>query len=273
MAVLHQAHPTRSTNTPAGRHDCGCKGTNDTLPKLVSFFRHHGHLEISYSASINIPKDLGLKSSCRRCQLKTEGGVETAINAIHCGPDSLIEQRFMKTMFISLIELRLQQDNPNLPELHNEKDVPYDAKRAAPTSPISNAPPTSRPAPQDWDWDNIWHEFAKAFELRRDRVNVAELLRDLSELKDLKYQDWWKSVLRRLGGEAFLTLEGYVGAGLVMPPKSTEMSAWRRDAGIIQSVDDLFDLYVNIDSQVYGYVHAHKMLRVKCLCCCGSRPK
>ncbi|KAI0908714.1 hypothetical protein F4823DRAFT_597929 [Ustulina deusta] len=245
-------------HTTTARHNCGCQGTNDILPKLVSFFRGRGHQATSYSHETQIPKDLGLGSACLRCQLETESGVEMAINAIHCGPDSLIEHGFIKAMFVSLIELRLREDNnsPNRPETHDEEDLDPDGELAGPTSATATA---RRP----WDWENIWYEFAKAFELRRDRVNVAELLRDLAKLPAPRYEGWWVSVLRQLGAEALLTFEVYVSTGLISRPQPTVLSALRSDVRVIRSINDLFDVYVNIDSRVHGYLHAHKMLRIK----------
>ncbi|KAK5627071.1 hypothetical protein RRF57_002786 [Xylaria bambusicola] len=233
------------------RHNCGCEATSDVLPKLVAFFRNHGHEEKSYSNEIHIPEDLGLESSCWECQLNTEIGVETAVTALHCGPDPLITHDFVEALFVALIRLRLQEDDDTSTSSDGEES---DSQHSG--------------ASRGWDWDVIWYEFTKAFELRRNRINVAQLLRNLSELRTPRHQEWWIAVLKSLGVEALLTYENYIASGLTEDPAASVLSAMRRDAKIIQSVDDLFDLYVDIDTRVYGYVHAHKMLRIKCLCCC-----
>ncbi|KAI0522141.1 hypothetical protein F5B22DRAFT_592952 [Xylaria bambusicola] len=233
------------------RHNCGCEATNDALPKLVAFFRSHGHEAQSYSNETPIPEGLGLESACWKCQLNTETGVETAITALHCGPDILITHDVVEVLFLSLIRLRLQEGD--------------DDSSASGESEESDA--QDEVASLAWDWDNIWHEFAKAFELRRNSIDVAKLLHNLSELESPRHQKWWVSVLRGLGAEALLTYEDYISSRLTKNPGASVLSVMRRDAKIVQSVDDLFDLYVAIDTKVHGYVHAHKMLRVKCLCC------
>ncbi|KAI0542629.1 hypothetical protein GGR58DRAFT_522729 [Xylaria digitata] len=260
--------------TETSEHQCGCEGTNHTLPKLVSFFRADGAEEISYSGETVIPEDIGLHSPCAHCQLETERGVETAISAIHCGPDSLIEHKVIGWMFISLIELRLgQEEGFSIPETHSEgedshhEDEFVPPMRSASTVSSISSRSSDSELQSGWDWDHIWHEWAMAFELRRDKVDVAVLLRDLSELPIPRHRGWFAAVLQRLGAEALLAFEGYASMGLVSEqPSVAELSAWRRDLETIQSIDDLFDLYVDIDSRVLGYIHAHKMLRAKWRC-------
>ncbi|TGJ79447.1 hypothetical protein E0Z10_g9330 [Xylaria hypoxylon] len=268
MVVFHEVRPT-PWGTTTGKHQCGCQGTNHTLPKLVSFLRDDGHQEASYGDETPIPEDIGLQSVCAQCQLKTERGVESAIGAIHCGPDSLIEPDIIEWMFISLIELRLQEEGPSIPEKHEKSKNSYLNKLVTPvrrTFTISSKPRGPIPRSTGWDWEYIWYEWTKAFELRRDRVDVAVFLRDLSELPIPSNHNWWAAVLRKLGVEAFVAFETYVSGGLVSRPSSTELSALRRHVEIIQSIDDLFDLYVNIDARVLGYLHAHKMLRTRWQC-------
>ena len=242
----------------APRHNCGCEGTNDLLPKLVAFFRGHGHEVESYSIETQIPDGLGLESSCLNCQLRTEEGVETAITALHCGPDALITHEFFEAMFVALIRIRLQQEE--------EEDDGNDHDSIS--SDDEDSDESTRTGSGGWDWDNIWYEFTKAFELRRNRLNVAQLLRNLSELRIVSDEEWWISVLQSLGVGALLNYEDYRSTGLTEKPPASELSAMRRDVQILHSIDDLFDLYVDIDARVHGYVHAHKMLRIKCLCCC-----
>ncbi|KAI0425010.1 hypothetical protein F5Y09DRAFT_322816 [Xylaria sp. FL1042] len=245
MGVFHGSMPPPSSIL-ACRHSCGCPSTNHSLPKLISFFRAYGHEATSYSSSTHIPKDLGLESSCPQCQLKTESGVEMAISAMHCGPDSLVNHAFVRAMFISLIDLRLQHE-----EEMNTNDDDYDSGSESEVTPTA-----------DWDWENIWYEFIKAFELRRDRVDAIELLLDLSEREGLQYQDWWCAVLQRLGVEALLTFEVYVSEGLVVRPEPTDLSALKRDVKLIQSIEDLVDVYVDLDRRVHVVVQAHKILPV-----------
>ncbi|KAI0975677.1 hypothetical protein F4678DRAFT_418027 [Xylaria arbuscula] len=258
-------------NMPTFRHTCGCQGTNDILPKLVSFFHYYGDQEDAYSDSYPLPEDLGLESACLRCQLKTESGVEMAITAMHCAPDALIEDGFIVALFMFLIDLQLQQEEDWSDSGSDYSDSSNSTNSV--TTIISRSPPDHNPTPWEWDWEYIWFEFTKAFELRRDRVNVAELLSDLSGLAFLRHEKWWTSVLRRLGFEALFAFEGYVAAGLVDSPSMDEAEGLRRDAEMIGSVEDLFDLYVSIDSRVRGWLHAHKMLRVRCLCCSSCRIK
>ncbi|KAI0805168.1 hypothetical protein GGR55DRAFT_698546 [Xylaria sp. FL0064] len=245
MGVLREIMPPPSSAL-AARHTCGCLGTNHSLPKLVSFFQTYGHEATSYSSSACIPESLGLKSACLRCQLKTESGVEMAINAMHCGPDFLIDHTLIQAMFISLIDRRLQ---------HEEDIISRDGSGSELiVTPTAN-----------WNWDNIWHEFVKAFELRRNTVDVSELLHGLSELTILRHQDWWCAVLQRLGAEALLTLEVYVSEGLVVRPEPTELTALKRDVELIESAEDLSHIYADIDRRIHGVVQARKVLRVVCL--------
>ncbi|KAF2970631.1 hypothetical protein GQX73_g2924 [Xylaria multiplex] len=260
-----------SLDTATRKHQCGCQGTNHTLPKLISFFQDDGADEMAYSSETVIAEDIGLRSPCAQCQLETERGVETAISAVHCGPDSLIEHSVIEWMFTSLIELRLkQEEDHSIPEAqldgenshHGDEFVPP-TRSTSTVSSISSRSSDSR-LQSGWDWDHIWHEWAMAFELRRDKVDVAVLFRNLSELPVPRHRGWFAAVLRRLGAEALLAFEGYVSTGLVsVQPSVVELSACRRDVEVIQSIDDLFDLYVDIDSRILGYLHAHKMLRAR----------
>ncbi|KAI1349723.1 hypothetical protein F5Y01DRAFT_316557 [Xylaria sp. FL0043] len=251
MGVLHEMMPP-PPSALAARHTCGCPGTNHTLPKLVSFFQTYGHEATSYSSSARIPESVGLKSACPQCQMKTENGVEMAINAMHCGPDFLIDHGLIQAMFISLIDRRLQRKK-NIHEAE-EESLCTSEERGSGTE-----------LEWDWDWDGIWHEFVKAFELRRNRFDVGALLRGLSEITILRHQEWWCAVLQRLGGEALLTLEVYVSEGLVARPKQTELAALRRDVGLIESAEDLSTVYVDIDRRIHGVVQPRKMLRGVCL--------
>ncbi|KAI1276410.1 hypothetical protein F5Y07DRAFT_399405 [Xylaria sp. FL0933] len=252
MGVLHEIMPPPS-NALAARHTCGCPGTNHSLPKLVSFFQTYGHEATSYSASARIPENLGLKSACLQCQMKTENGVEMAINAMHCGPDFLIDHGLVQAMFISLIDRRLEQkkQNKNINEADEER--------------VCTSEESGSGTELEWDWDSIWHEFVKAFELRRNRADVGELLHGFSEITILRHQEWWCTVLQRLGAEALLTLEVYVSEGLVARLKTTELAALKRDIELIESAEDLSGVYVDIDRRIHGVVHARKMLRVVCL--------
>ncbi|GAW24996.1 hypothetical protein ANO14919_145940 [Xylariales sp. No.14919] len=271
MTISHHARPSPMSPVP-GTHRCGCQGTNHALPKLVSFFQNDGDRELSYDDEIPLPEDMGLESACAQCQLKTQRGVETAISAIHCGPDSLVDHNIIAWMFISLLALRRQQGSLRVPEPHDESEdlddgderVIAPARTTTTTSYVSSRTPI--PTPRRWDWEYIWREWVKAFELRRDRVDVAHLLRDLSKLSLPRRESWWPAALQELGVEALLVFEDYMSMGLVPPPSSTDLSAWRRHVDIIQSIDDLFDLYVNIDTQVHGYTHAHRMLRMRWRC-------
>ncbi|KAI1299754.1 hypothetical protein F5Y03DRAFT_247149 [Xylaria venustula] len=262
-------------NMPAFRHICGCQGTKDILPKLVSFFHYYGDQEAAYSDSCPLPEDLGLKSACLRCQLKTESGVEMAISAMHCAPDSLIEDGFVVALFMFLIDLQLQQEEDwsDAGSDYSDSSSSTSSNNTI-TTVISRSAPEHNPAPWEWDWDYIWFEFTKAFELRRNRVNVTELLSDLSGFSFLRHEEWWTSVLRRLGLEALFTFEGYVAAGLVVDsPSTAELEVLRRDVQMIGSVEDLFDLYVSIDSRVCEWLDAHKVLRARYLCSSSCRIK
>ncbi|KAI1121735.1 hypothetical protein F5Y10DRAFT_288068 [Nemania abortiva] len=252
-----------------GTHTCGCPSTNDTLPKLVSFFQGYGSNKILYSDNpISpfrfIPKNLGIESVCSSCQLKTQAGVEEAISAIHSGPDIFVDHNVLSEMFFSLIELRLQQEGPVAPEMHKSQEGPYESLAFNPTNGRSTLDtPPSTPKSTKWNWEHIWHDFVKAFELRRDRANVAELLRDLAKLSMLKHESWWIALVQKLGAEAFLSLELYISKGSVPEMSSIELSALKRDVTLIQSVDDLFDVYVEIDSRMHGFVYAYDTLRIR----------
>ncbi|KAJ8129405.1 hypothetical protein O1611_g4227 [Lasiodiplodia mahajangana] len=255
MATIPQAEPLT--------HSCGCQSTNHDLPKLVTFFREYGNTEAAYRDQptlrlLQIPEDLGLRSPCAQCQLKTESGVETAICAIHCGPDALVEHDIMRDMFMSLIELRLQQETSVL--LYTSDKCEGFHHEFGPVS-ITLDPPA--PESASWKWEYIWHEWAKAFELRRDRVNIPELLNDLAKLPTLHRQKWWVALIRRLGREAIGTYGVYVSQGSVHRPSRLEWSALCREVTLIQCLDDLYGVYVEVDSRVHGFAHAHRTLRIE----------
>ncbi|KAI0105691.1 hypothetical protein GGR51DRAFT_560164 [Nemania sp. FL0031] len=255
MSALPQSKPPT--------HSCGCQGTNNLLPKLVTFFREYGNKKIAYRNQptlrlLHIPESLGLESPCAPCQLKSESGVETAISAIHCGPDALVEHNVIRDMFMYLIELRLQQESSIL--LHTNDKCEGFHHECGPVR-ITLDPPA--PESASWDWKNIWHEWAKAFELRRDRVNVPELLNDIAKLPALEHQKWWVALVRRLGREALGIYGVYVSEGLVSQPSRLEWSALYREVMLIQCLDDLYSVYVEVDSRVHGFVHAHRTLRVE----------
>ncbi|KAI1359037.1 hypothetical protein F5Y08DRAFT_345113 [Xylaria arbuscula] len=177
--------------TSPRRHDCGCEATDDILPKVIAFFRGRGHEVESYGSEVRIPEGLGLESSCLNCQLRTEEGVEMAIAALHCGPDALITHEFFEAIFVALIRIRLREDEEGY-EGGDEYGGGHDGSALLPLdeededSDVSATSTGSR----SWGWNNIWYEFTKAFELRRDTVNVAQLLRNLSELDLVRGEEW-----------------------------------------------------------------------------------
>ncbi|KAJ3568368.1 hypothetical protein NPX13_g6441 [Xylaria arbuscula] len=226
-----------STTSPR-RHDCGCEATDDILPKVVAFFRGRGPRG-------RVIQHCGPKRAC-----------EMAITALHCGPDALITHEFFEAIFVALIRIRLREDEEGY-EGGDEYGGGHDGSVLLPLDEEDedlDASATSTASSRSWDWDNIWYEFAKAFELRWNTVNVAQLLRNLSELDLVRGEEWWVAVLQNRGAEALLNYEGYIAAGLTEEPAASVLSAMRRDAKFIQSIDDLFDLYVDIDARVHGHV-------------------
>ncbi|KAI1258999.1 hypothetical protein F5Y18DRAFT_322291 [Xylariaceae sp. FL1019] len=159
-------------------HACGCRRTTHVLPKLVSFLKYHGDHSISYSNRPNLPlphmrPDLGIESACPQCQISTGYGIITAITSLHCGPDSLVDHEGFAWLFFALIDLRLKEDPDND---DGEDDNEGDSFKLA-------------SGERKLHWDYIWDEFTRAFELRRDRINTPEILRDLSLMDRLRHKE------------------------------------------------------------------------------------
>ncbi|KAI1328191.1 hypothetical protein F5Y16DRAFT_369659 [Xylariaceae sp. FL0255] len=281
IPTLSPSYSPPSKSQPT--HSCNHPRTSHPLPKLVSFLKYHGHAEISYSITPGLPlphkrDDLGLESACETCQMTTQLGVEEAIAAIACGPDSLVEHDVVVWAFLALVEARVKQmargsvyqhrnresitissnsrsdndDDDMMTPIATAPEEFYEDDMPTPTQSTFAKTSAALPVPT-WDWEYIWQEWAKTFELRRDRVNIPEVLGDLSRhprFQEFQHAEWWISVLQKLGHEALQTYRNaYITSGLALDPGPTCLVALHREAECIQSEADLEGFYRDIDTR------------------------